>query len=116
MTNLIDNACKYSEHPNPVKVVTTFADSDKVLIKVIDKGIGINKDSYEKIFDKFVRLENYLTSKAQGNGLGLFITKQLVEDMAGSIYLNSTPGEGTCFSLEFPFYNQEEALRCSQQS
>ena len=78
MTNLIDNACKYSDNDRTVTVTTSYADSDNVLIKVIDEGVGIKKEDLNKIYDKFVRLENHLTSKTQGNGLGLYITKNLV--------------------------------------
>ena len=70
----------------------------------------------DRIFEKFVRLENHLTSKTQGNGLGLYITRNLVESMGGKIFVESKLGEGTEFSLEFKFYNQEEVLKCSRQS
>lgn len=116
MTNIIDNACKYSKPNQDIIITTTFASSDKVSIKVIDHGIGINPEDREKIFEKFTRLENHLTSATQGNGLGLYITKNLVESMSGTISVYSIPNLSTEFWLEFPFYNQEEALRCSQQS
>ena len=115
MTNLIDNACKYSEAGKTVTVSTSFADSDNVLIKVEDEGVGIKETDINKIFDKFVRLENHLTSKTQGNGLGLYITKNLVEAMQGTIEVMSFCNKGTVFQLKFPFFNQEEALKCSQQ-
>lgn len=115
MTNLIDNACKYSEGNTPVVISTSYSNSEKVLITVKDKGVGIKEEDYDKVFQKFMRLENYLTSKVQGNGLGLYITKNLVELMDGEIDLTSN-SEGTQFSLKFKFYNQEEALKCSQQS
>ena len=116
MTNLIDNACKYSGAGKSVEIETAFADSDNILISVKDEGVGIKSEDAEKVFEKFVRLENHLTSKAQGNGLGLYITKNLVESMSGQIWLESEPSKGTIFKLKFPFYNQEEALKCSQQS
>lgn len=116
MTNLIDNACKYSEEGKTVQVSTSFADSENVLIKVRDEGAGIKEEDSLKVYDKFVRLENYLTSKTQGNGLGLYITKKLVDSMKGKIDFESELNKGTTFYLKFPFYNQEEALKCSQQS
>lgn len=116
MTNLIDNACKYSENEEPVTVTTSYADSDNISIKVTDNGVGIKHEDLDKIFDKFVRLENHLTSKTQGNGLGLYITKNLVEGMQGKIQVNSEEGHGTEFCVEFPFFNQEEVLKCSRQS
>ena len=81
-----------------------------------DEGAGIKEEDYNKIFEKFIRLENHLTSKTQGNGLGLYITKKLVESMNGTISLRSELNKGTEFYLEFPFYNQEDALKCFQQS
>ena len=116
MTNIIDNACKYSKPDKDVIITTNFASDDKVSIKVIDHGIGIPAEDREKIFEKFIRLENHLTSTTQGNGLGLYITKNLVESMNGTISVYSIPNISTEFWLEFPFYNQEEALKCSQQS
>ncbi len=116
MMNLIDNACKYSEETCPVEISTLYLDSDNLLIKVKDEGVGIKAEDKIRIFDKFIRLENHLTSKTQGNGLGLYITKKLVEEMKGKIDFESEPGKGTTFKLCFPVYNQEDALVCSQQS
>lgn len=115
MTNLIDNAAKYSENGKTV-TVSTMPDGNLILIKVKDEGVGIKKEDYEKIFKKFSRLENHLTSTTQGNGLGLYITKQLVEKMNGKIEFESREGEGTTFLVKVPIYNQEEALRCSRMS
>jgi len=116
MTNLLDNACKYSKPDKEILVSTSFASDEKVSIKVIDHGVGIPANDREKIFEKFIRLENHLTSTTQGNGLGLYITKNLVEAMGGTISTYSIPNLSTEFWVEFPFYNQEEALKCSQQS
>ena len=115
MTNLIDNAGKYSPEGSSIKISTGFKEN-LLEISVTDEGIGIEKENLNKIFDKFVRLENHLTSKTQGNGLGLYITKNLVESMNGTILAESTPNVGTKFILKFPVYNQEEALKCSLQS
>ena len=113
MTNLIDNAGKYSEEEI---IVSTEIQNDTIKIKVQDFGVGIKEEDFDKIFQKFSRLENHLTSKTQGNGLGLYITKQLVENMGGKISFVSKFGEGTTFEVDFPIYNQEEALKCSQMS
>ena len=115
MTNLIDNACKYSEENSTVTISSEYS-AEKITIKVKDQGIGIKETDFDKLFKKFSRLENHLTSKTQGNGLGLYITKQLVENMNGTITLTSKEEEGTTFIINFPIYNQEEALKCSQKS
>ncbi len=116
MTNLIDNACKYSETKKEIEITTSFLNSDFVKITVKDFGVGIKKEDFDKVFEKFIRLENHLTSKTQGNGLGLYITGNLVKSMHGKIGVKSELGKWTEFYIEFPFYNQEEVLRCSQQS
>ena len=114
MTNLVDNAAKYSESGKTV-TVTTEVIENKICIRVEDEGVGIKPEDYSKLFKKFSRLENHLTSKTQGNGLGLYITKQLVENMNGEISFESSK-QGTTFNVLFPFYNQEDALKCSQLS
>ena len=113
MTNLIDNAAKYSEKN---VIISTAIQNDKIQIKVKDFGVGIKKEDFDKVFQKFSRLENHLTSKTQGNGLGLYITKQLVEKMGGQISFTSEFGKGTTFEVDFPVYNPEEVLKCSQMS
>ncbi len=115
MTNIIDNAAKYSANGKTI-TISTQPDGNMILIKVKDEGIGIKREDYDKIFKKFSRLENHLTSTTQGNGLGLYITKQLVEKMNGEIGFDSKDGCGTTFWVKFPVYNQEEALRCSRMS
>ncbi len=114
MTNLVDNASKYSEEGKKVTISTEIC-KNMICIKVKDEGVGIKAEDYDKIFKKFSRLENHLTSKTQGNGLGLYITKQLVEKMNGHITFTSSK-EGTIFEIVFPFYNEEDVLRCSQTS
>ena len=96
--------------------------NNKVIIKVTNKGINISPDDYDKIFTKFSRIDNPLTRKVQGSGLGLYITKNLTEKMMGEISVNSIPlndnqnlGEIT-FTLQFPILSIEEQARikCSQ--
>lgn len=115
MTNLIDNGGKYSEEGSTITVLTK-TENDSIVIKVKDEGVGIKKEDYDKLFKKFSRLENHLTSKTQGNGLGLYITKHLVESMSGEISFESEENCGTTFIVKFPIYNPEEVLKCSQKS
>ena len=88
MTNLIENAAKYGDENSTITVKTSYSE-ENVSIKVINKGIEIEKDDYEKIFTKFSRVDNPLTRKVQGSGLGLYITKSLVEKMGGKINVSS---------------------------
>ena len=115
LTNLIDNAAKYSTDGKTITISTELVENF-VEIKITDEGVGIKKEDFDKVFKKFSRLENHLTSTTQGNGLGLYITKQLVENMGGQISFTSEINKGTTFRVLMPVYNQEEVLRCSHKS
>ena len=115
LTNLIDNAAKYSTEGTTVTISTELVENF-VEMKITDEGVGIKKEDFDKVFKKFSRLENHLTSTTQGNGLGLYITKQLVENMGGQISFTSEINKGTTFRVLMPVYNQEEVLRCSHKS
>lgn len=107
MTNLIENAAKYSNEGTTITIKTDFScSSDYVSIKVIDEGIGIKEEDFDKIFSKFSRIDNPLTRKVQGSGLGLYITKILVEKMNGKISVESSEN-GTTFELYMPVENLE---------
>lgn len=107
MTNLIENAAKYSNEGTQIIIKTDFSCcSDYISIKVIDEGIGIKDEDQDKIFTKFSRLDNPLTRKAQGSGLGLYITKTLVEKMNGKITVKSNEN-GTAFEVFLPVENVE---------
>ncbi len=108
MTNLIENASKYSNDGTTIKIKTDFSCCpDYISVKVIDEGIGIKEEDFEKIFTKFSRLDNPLTRRVQGSGLGLYITKVLVEKMNGKIIVKSSD-DGTTFELLIPAENLEK--------
>ncbi len=116
MTNLIENAAKYSDDNTTVYIDVNLADcAECVSIKVTDTGIGIDEKDYEKIFTKFSRIDNPLTRKVQGSGLGLFITKNIVEKMHGQISVKSN-GNKTTFEVLLPLGSMEDYARakCSQ--
>lgn len=111
LINIIENACKYSENGTEVNIKTS-TDDKFVYIKIQDEGIGIDEEYTQKIFEKFSRIDNPLTRKTQGSGLGLFITKSLTEKMNGEISFKNLE-KGTEFELKFPVYNIEEHAKCS---
>ena len=111
MINLTENAAKYSDEGSTIKIITSH-DDKYVSIKVQDEGIGIGEEYAEKIFEKFSRIDNPLTRKIQGSGLGLYITKTLVEKMHGTISFRNL-SKGTEFEVKFPVYNIEEHVKCS---
>ena len=94
MTNLIENAAKYGDKNSTITVKTCY-NEEYVSIKVINTGIEINKEDYEKIFNKFSRIDNPLTRKVEGSGLGLYITKSLTEKMGGKISVTSQNNKTT---------------------
>lgn len=114
MTNLIENAAKYGDDNTTITVKANIY-KDMVSIKVTNQGIEIPKEDYEKIFTKFSRIDNPLTRKVQGSGLGLYITKNLVEKMQGQISVQSKNHQ-TTFEVNLPAANIERQARekCSQ--
>lgn len=121
MTNLIENSAKYSSGGNVTRIDTSVLDNS-VRIRISNVGIGIEASDYDKIFTKFSRIDNPLTRKVQGSGLGLYITKSLVEKMDGKITVESNPkNDGSnlatiTFTVSFPIRTIEEQARikCSQ--
>lgn len=115
ITNLISNAVRYTEQGH----VTVYARALKVrenrinmTIEVEDSGIGIPPEKIDTIFEKFSQADNSTTRKYGGTGLGLTITKELVELMGGHIYVTSEVGKGSVFSITIPFeVAQEEDLK-----
>lgn len=99
--NLLSNAIKYSPEKGTIEVNARF-NSDNFIIEVKDNGIGIALEDQRKIFEKFVQLENAYTKKESSTGLGLTITKELVEMHNGEITINSAIGKGTVFVVKIP--------------
>ncbi|MBI3633191.1 MAG: hypothetical protein HY226_02780 [Candidatus Vogelbacteria bacterium] len=101
LTNLIGNGIKYNRDEGVLTVKISELDS-YLKIEVEDTGFGIPKEDQDKIFQKFFRSINDHTKHLFGTGLGLFITKMLVEKMSGTISFKSTEGEGTTFTVLLP--------------
>jgi len=102
--NLIDNAIKYTQEKGAIKIMLENRERD-VLIKVSDNGIGIPENSLGNVFDRFVRIENPLSVKAGGTGLGLYIVKNLVERQGGKIWAKSKIKKGSDFYFTLPNSN-----------
>lgn len=100
LVNLVSNAIKYSDVSKTNSTVTVLAsiESNTIVISVKDNGIGIREESKAKIFDMFYRA----TEMAEGSGLGLYITHEMVHKMNGSLRLDSVFGEGSTFTLRIP--------------
>ena len=99
--NLLDNACKYSGDSRKIEVHLS-SKGNKIIISVIDHGIGIKKDDLDKIFGRFYRAGEELTQTVKGSGIGLTIVKQIVEAHHGEITVESSPGKGSKFTINIP--------------
>ena len=108
LTNIIDNASKYSQDNSTVTIQAGFS-NDNVQIKVIDEGVKIPANQLENIFNKFSRIDNPLTRKVEGSGLGLFITKTLTEQLNGNIKAENYEN-GNIFTLSLPAFSAEKQL------
>jgi len=101
LLNLVDNAIKYSPDGGEV-TVELASDGGCVRVEVRDRGLGIPPPEQERVFEKFYRLDPALTRGVGGSGLGLYISRELVERMGGSLSVRSTLGEGATFVVELP--------------
>lgn len=100
-TNLVENAIKYNKEHGWVKVLLD-ADHQFFTVEISDSGIGIGKEEYEHIFERFYRVDKSHSREIGGTGLGLAITRNAVLLHRGSIKVNSVEGEGTCFTVKIP--------------
>jgi len=99
LLNLLSNALKYSSRETPVKI-EACRKSGELEISVIDHGQGIAPEDLPRIFDRFSRVKG--ERRADSVGLGLYITRKLVEAHGGRIRVESTPGEGSTFRFTLP--------------
>jgi signal transduction histidine kinase len=98
LRNLLGNALKFSPGDSPVDVEARVR-GGRLVLSVSDRGIGIPQEELPRIFDRFHQAGDVLSREAEGAGLGLYITKRLVEAMGGSIEVTSTPGAGSTFRV-----------------
>ena len=101
LSNLLDNAIKYSMDEGQIEVKLEEL-SDQVKISVSDSGIGIPGKEIPRIFERFYRVDKARSRKTGGTGLGLAIVKHLVENLGGQITVESTLGQGSTFSFTIP--------------
>jgi signal transduction histidine kinase len=101
--NLIENAIKYTKAKGEVKI--NLESTDKIVkFSVRDTGVGIPKSQQKHIFQKFFRADNVMKHQTSGTGLGLFISKSIVEQSEGKIWFESEEGKGTTFYFTLPIY------------
>lgn len=99
--NLLSNAVKYTPKNGKISV-KIYRENQNIVISVSDSGIGIPEKQQSKIFTKLFRADNARIVNPEGNGLGLYITKTVIEAAKGTIGFESEEGEGTTFTVTFP--------------
>ena len=100
--NLMSNAIKFTDAGGSVKLDLTPQGDDRFEIQVADTGIGIKQEDLPRLFREFEQLEGGLARRFEGTGLGLALTKKLVEIQGGSIRVESTYGQGSTFTVNLP--------------
>jgi signal transduction histidine kinase len=101
VTNLLNNAIKYSPHGGEI-LVGSQTEQKMVRVWVQDHGIGIPPESLEEVFVPYCRIEAGNTRYIKGTGLGLSISRQVIQMHGGRIWVESSPGQGSCFHFTIP--------------
>jgi signal transduction histidine kinase len=101
LSNLLDNAMKYSPRGGEI-TIETQTENGTLTVSIVDRGVGIPAEQLDDVFDKFHRIDTSDARESYGYGLGLYITRKLVEAQGGKIWVDSTPGQGSRFSFTLP--------------
>ncbi|OGF35278.1 hypothetical protein A2468_01255 [Candidatus Falkowbacteria bacterium RIFOXYC2_FULL_46_15] len=105
MENLLDNAVKYTPPGRKVEI-SVGRESEYLKITVRDEGIGIPEKDRGRLFSKFYRSPNAIRVETEGNGLGLYIAKKIIDGHKGKIYVDSSEGKGSAFTVYLPLTTQ----------
>ena len=101
LVNLVENGIKYSPEGGRVDVLVS-EDPGWVRLEVVDEGMGIPAAELDRIFEKFYRLDAAMSRGVGGSGLGLYISREIVMQMGGTLAVRSSPGEGSTFTVVLP--------------
>jgi signal transduction histidine kinase len=99
--NLLDNATKYSDDAKYIRIGMSQTGSAAIIV-VEDHGVGIPNECLGRIFDKFYRVPNEKGREMRGSGLGLALTKHIIEAHRGTIGVESNEGKGSFFTIKIP--------------
>jgi signal transduction histidine kinase len=104
ITNILSNAIKFTPQGGKIQITAHQGETPKpqIVVAVSDTGVGIPTEDLKLIFDKFRRSGDILTNNTEGTGLGLTITRQIIEYHGGTIWAESTPGRGSIFTFTLP--------------
>ena len=101
LVNLVNNALKYSQDRKYIGV-NLYRDNGSVKLEVVDQGIGIPQGEQHKIFEKFYRVGDPLVHNTKGSGLGLSLVQHIARAHGGDVFVDSTPGAGSKFTITLP--------------
>lgn len=104
LVNLLDNAIKYTPEEGTIEISILHRTSQKVQVSVSDNGPGIPEESREHIFEERFRLQR--DEAKEGYGIGLSLCQRIIQAHYGRIWVDSTPGQGSCFNFTLPVYRQ----------
>lgn len=110
ITNLVSNSIKYTEKGG-VKVDVNVGDNDTALVTIADTGIGIPPEDIDHLFQKFYRVDNSQTRERNGTGLGLYLTRKIIENFHGQTWVTSKLGEGSTFFVSLPRLANDKATQ-----
>jgi CheY-like chemotaxis protein len=109
VTNLLSNAVKFTDEGTVTVAIET--QGSNLLVRVIDTGSGISEADQKLVFEKYRQVGDVITDKPQGTGLGLPISKEIVEHHGGRLWVESKPGEGSCFAFSIPLADVPQTLQ-----
>ncbi len=110
LLNLVNNAVKYSSQDRYL-AVNLYRSNGSVKLEVIDRGIGIPRGEQNKIFEKFYRASDPLVHNTKGSGLGLSLVRHVVEAHGGQVSVESTPGQGSKFTIALPVDAESQSAK-----
>ncbi len=113
LDNLIENAIKYT--PKGTVSVDVTGDDDKIIVSIKDSGLGIPPEDLPHLFQKFYRVDNIDRQQIGGTGLGLYLSRRLVEAMQGRLWVESVFGQGSTFFVQLPRIATQEATALKAQ-
>lgn len=106
LNNLLQNAIKFTDYGFVLLRVSKSAAGNKIQFSITDSGIGIPLEMQNQIFDRFRQLDNFITRQHEGSGLGLALSKDMVQFMGGEIWFQSKPDLGSTFHFTLPLKNE----------
>jgi signal transduction histidine kinase len=102
LSNIVDNASKYTPEHKSIHIHIKDSNSGSVQVVISDQGVGITGEDFDRLFKKFSRIENPLSVKVGGTGLGLYWSKEIIELHGGTIEVASKVDQGTAFTVTLP--------------